>query len=269
VAAEHDRARSRRLVAVERGGARECVEDRHRHPGELGADARRAVGGPDAAHDVRRRVGPGEVAVRLGHAGPQAAGSACHVDRIRHEPGPRSLLDHLADQVDGDVGDRPGVEGALAWGLRGEREAAARPHGTGVHVGDCGQRRDTPLRRGLGDGPVERRRSAVADGTGMHDHGRTGLPHVVGHAFPQEGADDQFRIEGVDGGAHRVVVHRLPPRDLMSSAAELHPHPLGESVEGGAEQEDLHVRLRCRKTTRAAAQNCNAAHAVGHALSRW
>ena len=44
--------------------------------------------------------------------------------------------------------------------------------------------------------------------------------------------------------ADRVVVHRLLPRDVVPGTTELHPHPLGQAVERGAEQEDLHVRLR-------------------------
>jgi hypothetical protein len=65
----------------------------------------------------------------------------------------------------------------------------------------------------------------------MDDHGRTGPPHVLRHAFAEEGADDQFRVESVDREADRVVVHRLLPRDVVPCAPELHPHPLGQSVE--------------------------------------
>ena len=60
----------------------------------------------------------------------------------------------------------------------------------------------------------------------------------------RKGQTIRFWIEGVDGEADRVVVHRLLPRDVVPCTTELHPHPLGQSVERGAEQEDLHVRLR-------------------------
>ena len=155
VPAQQDRSRLRGTMAVQHGGVRVRIEDRHLHPGEFRADTRRAVACLDVADDLGRRVGPGEATIGLGHARPQTPGSAGGVHRIGREPGAGSLLDHLVDQFDGGVRDRSGVQNALARELSGEREAAARPDRTGVHLVDRRQRSHTPLRRGFGDRPVQ------------------------------------------------------------------------------------------------------------------
>ena len=205
------------------------VEHRDRRSGQRGAHTRRTVGGPDPPEDRRGGVGPGELPVRLAHRRPQpAAHVGAVVERCGDERRVGRLDQDLVDELDRRVGHRPGVEAALAGRLgRVDRERAAGPDRSGVHLLDGLQRGDTPLALTVEDRPVQRGRSPVTGRPGMDDDRAVGPPDPGRHPLAQERADDQIRLMVGDRGAHRLRPRRPagPGPDDRRPAAR--PRPAG------------------------------------------
>jgi hypothetical protein len=78
----------------------------------------------------------------------------------------------------------------------------------------------------------------------MEHDGRARGPDVVRDPFLEERADDHIRVGGGDGRPHGVLGVGRSVHDLVSICTQIRPHPLGEAVEGRAQQEDSHADLR-------------------------
>ena len=245
VPAQHDRARLRGTVAVEHGGVRVRVEDRHLHPGEFRADARRAVAGPDAADDRgpsgrSRRSGdrPGSCPAAGGRERPSAS-TGSGVNPGREAFSTTSRTSSTAASVTG-----PAYRTLLRGGSAGSgklrlaqtgpasisstADSAVTPHSGAASV----------IAQSSDDGP----RSPTGPGW-MITVGRD--------RHTSSGTRSRRKGQTISSGSRASTARRT----VSSSTAcchvtscpgttELHPHPLGQPVERGAEQEDLHVRLR-------------------------
>ena len=221
------------------------VEHRDRRSGQRGAHTRRPVGGPDPPQDRRGGVGPAELPVRLAHHRPQPAAhlGAAIVERGGHEPRIGRLDEDLVDELDRRVGHRPGVEAALAGRLgRVDREGAAAPDRSRVHLLDRLQRGHAPLALTVEDRPVQRGRAPVTGRPGMDDDRAMGLPDPGRHPLAQERTDDQIGLMVRDRGAHRLRLARQLNPDRVTRGPQLGPDPLAQAVEGRAEQHDPHER---------------------------
>lgn len=152
-----------------------------------------ALAGADLAQNRVRAVGsPVDRAVVLGHERPRPAKrrrpeATVVAARARgHQP------DRLAQRIDRGTPDLVPIEAGLA-GIA-HREGAAREHLTGVELVVGEQDGHPPLIHAEVDRPVERRGSAVAARTGMHDLAVAATPDRLGDQGLEERADDQLRI---------------------------------------------------------------------------
>ena len=221
------------------------VEHRDRRSGQRGAHTRRPVGGPDPPQDRRGGVGPAELPVRLAHRRPQPAAhlGVAIVERCGDERRVGRLDEDLVDELDRRVGHRPGVEAALAGRLgRVDREGAAAPDRSRVHLLDRLQRGHAPLPLTVEDRPVQRGRAPITGRPGMDDDRAVGLPDPGRHPLAQERADDQIGLMVRDRGAHRLRLARQLDPDRVTGGPQLGPDPLAQAVEGRAEQHDPHER---------------------------
>jgi hypothetical protein len=74
----------------------------------------------------------------------------------------------------------------------------------------------------------------------MDDHRATGTPDPGRHPLAQERTDDEVGLVVGCGGAHRRRVAGELDMDPVAGATKLGPDPLGQAIEGRAEQHDLH-----------------------------
>jgi hypothetical protein len=74
----------------------------------------------------------------------------------------------------------------------------------------------------------------------MDDDRAALFPDVGRDAFTQKRTEHEVRIELGDGPAQRVIARGQMPLNVVSGLGELDPHPLTETVESRAQQQDLH-----------------------------
>jgi hypothetical protein len=74
----------------------------------------------------------------------------------------------------------------------------------------------------------------------MDDDRRPVLPDLRRHLVLEERADDQARICELDRLTHRLWAHRQLHADVVTRPAKFQPGALGEAVERGRKQKDLH-----------------------------
>ncbi|KPC67317.1 hypothetical protein ADL26_20975, partial [Thermoactinomyces vulgaris] len=89
--------------------------------------------------------------------------------------------------------------------------------------------------------------AAVADRSGVDDHGGPALPDLFGHTVLEEGAQDEVGVDPLDRAGQRLggaVGGGELDADLVPLLAQGAPDALGESVERGREQQDLQFDSR-------------------------
>jgi hypothetical protein len=229
-------------------------DDRARRPGqrllavhveemELGAvdrvaHARMPLGGADLAyHGVGRVRAPVDRAHVLLHQRARAAGDAriAVVERIRRRAG-HDLLDRLHEGVDRRAANLVAIEAALADVA--DRERARGPDVTAVDLAVGLQDRHAPgVEREL-DRPVERRRSAIAGRSRMHDQAPVARPDRLRDDLLEHRADDQLRSLPRDGRLHRRRRVDDLDGDVVAELGERDIRALAQAVVSGDEEED-------------------------------
>lgn len=184
---------------------------------------------------------PAEAAVVLFHVRLQAAAHLRlavvqgHRDEVAAE-----FFHHIADAVDRRVGHRPVVQLGLAH-LRRHLELPGGPDRPGVHFFHRLQGGDAPALKVVADGPVQGAGAAVADDARVNDDHRTGrvAPQLLGHPVLEEGTDHQVGVGLFDLPANVFFVGEQHHAGTMAGLAQVQPGTLGETVEGGGQQNDL------------------------------
>jgi hypothetical protein len=193
---------------------------------------------------------PINAAVALLHQGPQPAA------RIRPRGERRRTLagSELVDGGQHRRGRRLCHLVAIDAGLlcRAQREFGRGPDRPGIHLGLGLQHRDAPRRRAFLQGPVERRRSAVADDARMHDEADMALPDRLGNRATQVRRDDQIGAEQRHGFLGDAVRNVELDRDFMAAFPQLGAEALRQAVEGVGQEQDAHRQTisKCAATGR-------------------
>jgi len=228
-----DRARrpDQRLLAVH-------VEEMELGAVDRVAHARMPLGGADLAyHGVRRVRAPVDRAHVLFHRRARAAGDAriAVVECIRRRAG-HDLLDRLHEGVDRRAANLVAIEAALADVA--DRERARGPDVTAVDLAVGLEDRHAPgVEREL-DRPVERRRSAIAGRSRMHDQAPVARPDRLRDDLLEHRADDQLRSLPRDGRLHRRRRVDDLDGDVVAELGERDIRALAQAVVSRDEEED-------------------------------
>ena len=142
----------------------------------------------------------------------------------------------LDDSFDRGAADLVTVQAALADPARGER--ARRPYIAAVEHRAGLEHGDAPFALAALDRPVQRRRPAVADRSGMDHQAAVAPPHRLGNDRLEHRADDDVRGVRAHGADDRRGV--LDNRDLdpVPELAQRDLHALAETVVRRGEQQD-------------------------------
>ena len=203
--------------------------DRVEHPGV-------ALGGADLAdHAVGALRVPVDRADGLAHQRARPAGHSRGVELGRFaavdDPAHR-----LHERLDRGAADLVAIEAALPDLARAE--VACGPHSAGVELAVGLEHRHPPLAHPELDRPVQRRRSAVAPRTRVHDQTAMPGPDRLGDQLLQHRAHDQLRAVLADRRLHRGgrVDHR--DRHVVAELGQRDPGSLTEAVVRRHEEQD-------------------------------
>ena len=223
------------------GGLMPAAEKAAGQAGDLVDDTGEAIGGMDLRQDgVRVVCLPVDRPVRLPHQRPRPA-SHRRVTRVERPGRKRRVggaLDGRQHAARRGLGHLAAVQAALGGVAHGE--AFARPGVAGVHLRIGLQQRHAPFARPLADGPVERRRPAIAANARVHDQARYPPPDVLGNRALEKRRDDQVGLEQVGRFAGDLVVDVEFDGQLVTAFAQLDVQALRQPVEGMRQQQDLH-----------------------------
>ncbi len=157
----------------------------------------------------------------------------------------------------GGVGDLAAVGVALADGR--QRAVRGGPDVARVHLLAGLQDGDAPAGRALGDGPVERGGSAVADGSRVDDQAGVGGPDLPGDGRLEHRREHEVRPVALDGFGEGGAGQGELDRHTVPAVPQLSVHTLSETVERAGGEQDVHVISQASGPRRPAAGTGTAA----------
>ena len=230
------RARQRRARRTCEAVSFMCVEHERISPEENGRRAGRAVGGANFVQHCGDGVGREIHAAIL-----SPAGASEGLGRRRIGLGAFAAPDHgdrLFDAGNRRAGCLAPIKARLRRGPH--VEFAPRPNRTAVQFTRRLDQRDAPSPPSLEDGPVERRRAAIAARAGMHDQAKRARQHVRGNGPFEKRGDDEVGLEQIDGFAGVCVVDVELDRNAVTALTQFDMKSLRQAVERMADEQDFH-----------------------------